>query len=82
MILPCFCGCAVVRSSFCSLKSTDHFLPLETDSRVLYEPGAEDFAEQLAELLPQAIEQVEDGQYRPFAEPVQIYVCASQENYT
>jgi hypothetical protein len=82
ILLPCFCGCAVVRSSFCSLKSTDHFLPLETDSRVLHEPGAEDFAEQLAALLPQAIEQVEAGQYRPFAEPVQTYVCASQENYT
>jgi hypothetical protein len=65
-----------------SLKSTDHFLPLEADSRVLYEPGAEGFAEQLAQSLPQAIRQVEAEQYRPFAKPVEIYVCASQESYT
>jgi hypothetical protein len=32
--------------------------------------------------LPQAIRQVEAGQYRPFAKPVAIYVCASQESYT
>jgi len=82
ILLACFCGCSVVRTSLYSLKSTDHFLPLETDSRVLYEPGAEDFAEQLAESLPQAIELVETGQYRPFARPVKVFVCASRESYT
>lgn len=82
ILLSCFCGCTVVRTSFHALKSTDHFLPLGADSRVLYEPGAEDFAEQLAESLPQAVELVEAGQYRSFAKPVEIYVCASQESYT
>jgi hypothetical protein len=82
MLLLCFCGCTVVKSSFCSLKSTNHFIPLEADSRVLYEPGAEGFAEQLAQSLPQAILQVEAEQYRPFAKPVEIYACASQESYT
>lgn len=74
-------GCTLTRSAISSLRSTDHFVPLETDKRVLYEPGAEAFAEQMAELLPQAIEQVEAGHYRPFVKPVTIHVCASQENY-
>ncbi len=75
-------SCAVMRSAVCSLKSTDHFKPLKTDPRVFYEPGAEAFAAQVAELLPQALERVEAGQYRPFAKPVAIYVCASDESYT
>jgi len=74
-------GCSVTRTAISSLRSTDHFVPLETDKRVLYEPSAEAFAEQMAELLPQAIEQVESGHYRPFVKPVAIHVCASQESY-
>ena len=35
----------------------------------------------MAELLPQAIEQVEAGHYRPFVKPVTIHICASQESY-
>jgi hypothetical protein len=74
-------SCTVTRSAISSLRSTDHFVPLEADPRVLYEPGAEAFAEQMAELLPEAIERVEAGHYRPFAKPVTIRVCASQESY-
>ena len=74
-------GCSVTRIAISSLRSTDHFVPLETDKRVLYEPGAEAFAEHMAELLPQTIEQVEAGHYRPFVKPVTIHVCASQESY-
>jgi hypothetical protein len=82
ILLSCLCGCTVARSALCRLKSTDHFLPLETDSRVLYEPGAEDFAAQLAQSLPQAIGGVEAGHYRAFAKPVTIHVCASEDSYT
>jgi hypothetical protein len=74
-------GCSVTRSAISSLRSTDHFIPLKTDKSVLYEPGAEAFAEHMAELLPQAIEQVEAGHYRPFVKPVIIHICASQESY-
>ena len=75
-------GCSVIKSAFCSLRSTERFVSLETDSRVRYEPGAEAFAEQMSELLPEAIKEVEAGHYRPFAKPVTIYICASQESYT
>jgi hypothetical protein len=74
-------GCSVTRSAISSLRSTDHFVPLETDKRVLYEPGAEAFAEQMAALLPQAIEQVETGHYRPFVKPVTIHICVSEKSY-
>lgn len=70
-----FSNCTVVKSTICSLRSTDHFISLETDSRVVYEPGAEDFAQQMAHLLPQAIEKVKAGHYRPFAKPVIIHIC-------
>ncbi len=74
-------SCSVTRSAISSLRSTDYFVPLETDKRVLYEPGAEKFAQQMAELLPQAIEQVEAGHYRPFVKPVTIHICVSEESY-
>jgi len=74
-------SCSVTRSAISSLRSTDHFVPLETETRVLYEPGAEAFAEQMAELLPQAIEQVEAGHYHPFVKPVTIHICVSEESY-
>jgi len=75
-------GCDVINSAIHSLKSTQNFIPYSADPRVLYEPGAEKFAAQMAVLLPQAIEQVEAGQYRPFAKKITIYVCASQKSYT
>lgn len=82
ILLFCLCSCTVVKSAVCTLRSTDHLLPLKTDSRVLYEPGAEHFAEQLSGSLVQAIEQVETGHYRPFIKPVAIHICASEESYT
>lgn len=58
------------------------FLPLESDARVLFEPGAQDQAEQVARLLPQAIADVEAGHYRPFPEPVRIYVCGTDKCFS
>jgi len=51
------------------------------DNRVLFEPGAEESANKLAEFLPTAIQQVEKKQFRHFVEPVHIYVCASRESF-
>ena len=55
------------------------FATLATEGRVRYEPGAQARAARVAELLPAAIAQVEAAHYRPFAEPVVVYVCARIE---
>lgn len=52
---------------------------LAADPRVRFEPGAEDFARRVASLLPQAVERVEAAHYLPFAEPVVVHVCGSEE---
>jgi hypothetical protein len=62
-------------------KPTGQFLHHATDSRVLYEPRAEALAAHVAEALPAAIDAVVEGQYRPFAEPVRVYVCATKESF-
>ena len=70
-------GCAITPSSRFALKPTDHFLQLESEPRVLYEPGAEAFAMKAAEILPQAIAQVETGHFRAFQHDIQIYICGT-----
>ena len=82
LLLNSTSGCDVINSAVHSLRSTKNFVPLSSDSRVLCEPGAGKFAQQMAALLPQAIEEVEKGQYRPFVKKIEIYVCASQHSYT
>jgi hypothetical protein len=74
-------GCSFVRHSVAALRSTDHFVSNVNDNRVLFEPGAEESANKLAEFLPTAIQQVEKKQFRNFVEPVRIYVCASRESF-
>lgn len=75
-------GCTVARQSIAVLRSTDHFVPYKNDSRVLFELGAEDFANKVVSFLPSAVRQVEEKQCRPFAKPVRVYVCASREGFT
>jgi hypothetical protein len=48
------------------------------DSRVWFEPGAETYANRVADLLDRAITKVEAAHYLSFAEPVQIYVCGTE----
>ena len=74
-------GCSLVHHSVAAMRSTDHFVPNLEDSRVLFEPGAENFANKIAIFLPTAVQQVEKKQYRHFVEPVRIYVCASRESF-
>lgn len=76
-----FLGCTFVRQSIAVLRSTDHFVPHKNDSRVLFEPGAEDNANKVVLFLPSAVQQVEEKQYRSFAEPVRVYICASRESF-
>lgn len=80
LVLP-LSACSATASLIASLRPTDHFLTLESDARVLYEPGAEENAHNIVPLLPQAIDIVEKRQYVPFHEPIKIYVCASAESY-
>lgn len=80
VLLP-VCGCSFLNHSVAALRSTNHFLTCDSDSRVLYEPGAEEYAGKIAHFLPSAVQQVEMGQYNPFNKPVRVYVCSSRESF-
>jgi len=76
LLLP-LAACSSMRSLTATFRSTDHFLTLESDTRVLYEPGAETYARELTPLLPEAIGKVEEQHNLPFHDPVRIHLCAS-----
>ena len=63
------------------LKSRSHFIESEVDARVLYEPGAEAMGTAIAAYLPEAIAHIESVHGRPFAEPVNVRVCATQGSF-
>jgi len=63
------------------LKSKSHFMVHSADSRILYEPGAEGFADKFADFLPTAIEQVEKGHFLSFKKPFKVYVCSTQQSH-
>lgn len=64
------------------LKSKAHFKTSAIDSRVRYEPGAEDYAEKIARALQEAIDRVEKGHFITFKKPVKVYVYRSQESFS
>jgi hypothetical protein len=71
-------GCAAVQPrGDAPVGGLERFETLATDDRVRYEPGAQPYAERVAELLSAAVAQVEAGHYRPFAGPVIVHVCGS-----
>lgn len=74
-------GCSFGRHTIAALRSTDHFIQSQDDPRVLFEPGAEEYARKVSSFLPSAMQQVEKKQYRAFAAPVQVYICASGESF-
>ncbi|MGB3942533.1 MAG: hypothetical protein WBK96_13685 [Candidatus Manganitrophaceae bacterium] len=74
-------GCMATSALLAMTRSTDQFLAYTADPRVMYEPGAEEQARDVAEALPTAIETVERAQYRDFVAPVRIYVCANLESF-
>jgi len=63
------------------LKSKSHFLVHAADSRILYEPGAEGFADKIADFFPTAVKQVEKGHFLPFKKPFKVYVCSTQKSH-
>ncbi len=74
-------GCTAVKTAYSSLKSIDHFSALDTDQRILYEPGAEVFAKVIGQHLSSSIIKVEKGQYKKFSEAVNIYTCESHKSF-
>jgi len=71
----------IVRRGLAALKSTAHFIALDSDKRVLYESGAEDFAREVAQHLSASITAVETAQCQPFAESVFVYICATKKSF-
>jgi hypothetical protein len=63
------------------LNMPDRMAALPANSQVHYEPGAEDFARDVAALLPDAITRVEAVHGRPFKRPVIVGVYATPEAY-
>jgi hypothetical protein len=59
----------------------DHLPSLAEDRLVHFESGAEDYAHEVAALLPEAIARVEAAQGRSFAHPVTVGVYATPEAY-
>lgn len=59
----------------------DRLPALPDNGQVHYQPGAEDFARDVAALLPDAIARVEAVHGRPFAHPVTVGVYATPEAY-
>ena len=70
-------GCAAIQPQREEPTGLDAFDTLAADTRVRYEPGAQGFAERVADVLPAAIAQVEAGHYRSFPGPVTVYVCGT-----
>ncbi len=64
------------------LKSKAHFKTSSIDGRVLYEPGAEEYAEKIALFLPEAVRRVEEGHYTPIGKSFNVYVYATQESFS
>jgi hypothetical protein len=81
LIVLGLCGCSLSRQAIATLQSTSHFLVLDSDRRILYESGAEDLSKEVAEYLPDSVAKVEKEQYRPFAKPVEVYICATKESF-
>jgi hypothetical protein len=59
----------------------DRLPAVPENSQVHFEPGAEDYAHDVAAVLPAAIARVEAAQGRPFAHPVTLGVYATPEAY-
>ncbi|MEA2946245.1 MAG: hypothetical protein QOI40_1575 [Alphaproteobacteria bacterium] len=62
-------------------NSPDRLPALSDNSQVHYQPGAEDYARDVAALLPDAITRIETVQGRRFAHPVTVGVYATPDAY-
>lgn len=76
LLLP---GCAMTVSSPRALIPFEGFAPLAEDDNVMVEPGFERYGIRVANLLPGAVNRVEQAYGRPFKLPPRIYVCGTEE---
>lgn len=74
-------GCSAFKAICYHSRSTDHFLVLGRDERILYEPGAEAFASTVAMELPSAVDTVQSRHLAVFPDKIRIYVCKSPESF-
>lgn len=65
-----------------AVRLTSGFQPLEEDTRVFSEQGADVYARRFAQALPAATALVEEHQGQPFSSGFRVYVCASHESFT
>jgi hypothetical protein len=75
-------GCSQANMGMSFFRSTDDFVSLKNDERILYESGAENYAMRLQLYLNEAIATVEVAHYRKFPQPVQVQVCATAERFS
>lgn len=75
-------GCATQSRPIPGITSTAPFETLASDPRVRFEPGADQQARRVADLMPQAIQQVESAHYRAFTQPIAVYVCGTERCFS
>lgn len=74
-------GCNMAQQGHQAGKSAAHFKPLESDSRISYEPHAEDIARSVASFLPESIATVERELHGPFVKTVHVNIFESADNF-
>lgn len=63
------------------VKSKSQFVSHSGDPRILYEPGAEAYADKIAKFLPIAVARVEQEHSHPFKKPFKVFVFATQKSH-
>lgn len=69
----------LIKAVFAKYKSTDHFLVLQSDTRINYEESAKGNALTLSNILSNNQKSVENILKAPFKKSINVYICASQE---
>jgi len=75
-------ACTAAKAVIAMNKSTENFIVLKHDRRVMYEEGAEEHAEIVANKLNGAVAAVEKSQYRKFEKSITVHVCNTVESFT
>lgn len=74
-------GCSTTSAFLHYFKSTDHYRTSNLDQRVLYEQGAERFAEIVVEVLPPSVETVEHDLGGHFTKEIKVYLSPKYGSY-
>jgi hypothetical protein len=75
-------GCANLHKTQANADPESKFVKFADDTSVRYEPGAYAYAQLVAWMLPAAIKQIENAHYRPFKQPLTIYICRTDECFS